>query len=240
MPTVRPETYQTANPPNAIPRPSTAVSGDLLLAFVAYEYPEFDAALTGGTPEWVPLASKSTVSPTADGVLTSGFWWKPAGTTADTGWRLDFDSGPTFMVMTIIAVTGTLLEAPPYTVSADQGGTGSPITTVTSPAGPSPNAEDLELRWVAGDNYLTEATRAWSSPAGTSEIADLDAGYLTGQLTAETLTGPSTSERTHTITGGGVYSAHGFTLRIPGLAPPAATAPVVLTPTAAAHRATSW
>ncbi|MEU4511767.1 hypothetical protein AB0G05_19925 [Nonomuraea wenchangensis] len=243
MPNIRPAVFQSPDAIEVLLSPSTSQPGDLLLAFVSYESGTFDAELTGGTPEWQLLTSKfTTAGGVSDikGLLATGIWWKPAAA-ADSSWALDLgEIDGTYMVSAVVAVTDALLTAPQFTVSADQTASTNQLTTVTSPAGPSPAIGDLELRWVAGDNYPTSQNlREWNAPAQTSEVVDLNGSYVTGTLTSQTLTAASSPSRNHTLSNGGVFAAHGFTLRIRSaavLAPGAA----VLAPAAAAQRAASW
>lgn len=240
MPTVRPQIFQTG-PATTITPPEGSQAGDLLLAFLSYESVSWAATLTGGTPEWEPLVSKATTSAGTStlGTLASGIWWKPASN-GETSWALATGGGVegTYMVMAVIAVTGALLQAPLYTVSGDQTSTtsGSPITTVSSPAGPAPALGDLELRWVGGDNFPTSAMRTWTASSPTVEVADISASYVAAQLTRQDPPAGSSASRTHTVSDG-IYAGHGFTLRI---RPPAVTAASVLAPTGAARRAASW
>ncbi|MFG2076964.1 hypothetical protein [Nonomuraea maritima] len=216
--------------------------GDLLLAFFAYEAPidGFDAQLTGGSPAWQLLTSRFTTAGEEfgfDGLVASGIWWKQASD--DDEWTVASEDNDFFSVMSVIAITDALLEAPEYRVSADQTSTSTSLRSISSPAGPPPAIGDLELRWVAGDNYNEEANRSWSGPSGASEVADLSDGYLTAQLTQQAITDPVSSSRTHTVSAG-VYAAHGFTLRIRPAPVPVLARPVQLSGAAAVHRATSW
>ncbi|WP_433444566.1 hypothetical protein [Nonomuraea sp. CA-141351] len=240
MPTVRPSIFQAISATTTVTPPGGYQAGDLLLAFLSYESLSWTATLTGGTPEWEPLTSKVTSSGTGSstlGVLASGIWWKPA-TAGETSWTLG--GGPevdgAYMAMAVVTVADALLEAPQFAVSADQTSTvsGTMLTSITSPAGPTPALGDMELRWVGGDNYPTSASRAWTAPGVTTEVADLSADYVAAQLTRQNTA--STAARAHTVSPG-VYAAHGFTLRI---RPAAVATATVLSPVAAVHRAAHW
>lgn len=239
MPTVRPEIFETTVSVAPVSPPSTAQAGDLLLAFLSAEATIFDFTLTGGTPEWEPLTSKTTVSSNGSstlGVISSGVWWKPAGN-GETNWTLDGGGTlPDYMAMAVVAITDALLEAPLFTVSGDQASTTTTLTAVNSPAGPIPAIGDLELRWVGGDNYSTSVMRQWTEPSLTSEVADLSASYVAMQLTRQNITGASSVARAHNVSGG-VYAAHGFTLRIRQAA---VSRRSFLSPAAAVHRSASW
>ncbi|MER6505885.1 hypothetical protein ABT158_03690 [Nonomuraea sp. NPDC001636] len=234
MPSVRPETTQLTGAVTSIPKPSTAAPTDLLLAFVTNESSTFGVTLTGGTPEWQPLASKSTVNGSGEstkGIISSGIWWKPAGV-GETSWTLEAPSQ--YLAVAVIAVTDAQVDAPLFTVSADQ--TASTVfTTVTSPAGPPPGIGDLELRWVAGDDYTSTSERSWTAPGSTTEVCDLTDRYVAAQLTRQSLTSATTSARSHTVGAAGLFAAHGFTLRIP--APGSGR---VVPMSAAVHRAATW
>jgi hypothetical protein len=236
--TVRPNLFTSAGATGSATSPAGTQAGDLLLAFLSYERPAATATLSGG---WQSLTTKVTDFTATYGYLASHIWWKTAASGSETWALSDFDGEPMtgFLVMAVAAVTGARTDSPLFTVSGNQGGQATLITSVTSPAGPaSPAIGDVELRWVAGDNYVTGATRTWTVSGGPTEIADLNGGnYATGQLTRQTLTAASTASRTHTITGTGVYAAHGFTLRLR----PAIEVPTqVSVPTGAVHRAASW
>ncbi|MEV3981758.1 hypothetical protein [Nonomuraea sp. NPDC049758] len=235
MPSVRPEITTLTGAVTSIPTPSTAAPADLLLAFVANESSTFGISLTGGTPEWQPLMSKATVNGSGEstkGVISSGVWWKPA-VPGETAWTL---AAPTeYLAVAVIAVTDAQLDAPLFTASPDQT-SATLLTTVTSPAGPSPGIGDLELRWVAGDDYTSTSERSWTAPGSTTEVCDLTDRYVTAQLTRQTLTSATSAVRNHTVGAAGLYAAHGFTLRIPA---PGSGRAVPMT-SAAVHRAATW
>jgi hypothetical protein len=240
MPTVRPQIFETNDATTTITPPPTAQAGDLLLAFLSYESTLFGATLTGGTPEWELLTSKVTTitnAGTTQGAVSSGIWWKPAGT-GETSWTLTEEGAApsNYMAAAVVAVTDARLDAPLFTASGDQTNATTPFTAVTSPAQLVTAAGDLELRWVGADNYNTSALRAWTEPSPTTEVADLSSTFVAAQLTRQALTTTSTPARTHTLTSGSVYAAHGFTVRIR----PPVVARSVLVPTGAAHRAASW
>jgi hypothetical protein len=234
MPAVR-SVYQSSVVNTAASPPTGMQAGDLLLAFESCESNFWDVTLTGGTPEWELLASKATTVGGSLGLVASGVWWK-AASAADADWVIGRVGVPDmygYTAVAVAAVTGAALQAPLITASADQTAT-TAFTTVTSPAGPPPAVGDLELRWVAGDDYSTSGARSWSSPGSTVELADISASYVAAQLTSQTLTTGSSPSRNHIVTPG-LLAAHGFTVRIQ-----AAGSATVLIPRSAAHRAATW
>ncbi|MFG2076965.1 hypothetical protein [Nonomuraea maritima] len=243
MPTLRPNIYQAVQSSNNPTPPPGMQPGDLLVAFLSFEAPEFDfVSLTGGSPAWQLLTSYATDNSSTYGFIATGIWWKVAGASEST-WELDL--GPEgfggINVMAIAAIADALPAAPTFTRTNGQTNTGSGIVNVNTPAGPaSPAIGDLELRWAAGDNYNVSAARTWAAPSPLVEVADLDGNWVTAQLTRQVMTSASTAQRQHTVSSS-VYAAHGFTLRVQP-APPAspATRSVLLSPPTAVHRAASW
>ncbi|MEU5863514.1 hypothetical protein ABZ815_20255 [Nonomuraea sp. NPDC047529] len=236
MPTVRTPILQiTEGAEGVIPPPSGVQPDDLLLAFLAFEANIWDATLTGGSPEWQPLTSAVTDNTTTYGILATGIWWKPASA-ADTTWQIGRTSGnpPGIMAMAVAAISAAPLQAPAVTDSGEQKAT-SDLTTITSPAGPAAAVGDLELRWVAGDHYVTSAVRSWTPPGSVTELADISSNYITAELTAQTLTTASSPSRNHSVSPG-VLAARGMTVRVRAVSSPGR--PLTLQP--AVHRAATW
>ncbi|WP_326637260.1 hypothetical protein OG884_26465 [Streptosporangium sp. NBC_01755] len=189
-----------------ITKPSGAVAGDLLIAFHSVD----EGTLANmGTPSggatWTSLATRN--SGTAHDMKTK-VWWKIAGGSEPADYGFTQNSAGQGCVV-IAAISGAAATTPVVA----QSGNDAFATTTSTPGITPTGANDLELRWAAGNPDFD--TVAWSPPATYTEQADIQSGGNTAAtLATKVLTSSATTSSLNFTSSPEVGFRHGFTVAV--------------------------
>lgn len=165
--------------PLTVDAPDGLQAGDLLLAFHAADIGDLSdmPAPTDGAA-WNLLDDYSDGTDT----IQVRVWWKIAGSSEPSSWEFDQNDGADGTVI-VVAYRDAADDTPTVEVAP-----GEPFSTseVDTPGITPPSAASTELRFAAGTPF--DENNAWTTPAGLSELADIQSSsYTTAVLAARDL-----------------------------------------------------